>query len=142
MGRTGKKISTGFGSSKRVDKGILTSVVVKRTGCTMLKLLIEQNQLIVYDEETINEFKTFSKKGKSYEAEEGKHDDLVMGLVLFGWLSTQQYFKAMTDTNVNPGLQEKTDGEILDYVNGLGVMAVNDGLDEFNQPGDYAVPFY
>jgi len=48
----------------------------------------------------------------------------------------------MTDTNVNPGLQEKTDGEILDYVNGLGVMAVNDGLDEFNQPGDYAVPFY
>ena len=65
----------------------------------ILKLLIEQNQLIIHDQNTISELNTFSKKGISYEAEPGKHDDLVIGLVLFGWLSEQQYFKDITNIN-------------------------------------------
>lgn len=141
MGRKGKKISTGFGG-KKADRGIFTSVVVKATGCTMLKLLVEQKQLLICDKETIDELRVFSKKGKSYEAEEGKHDDLVMGLVLFGWLATQQYFKQMTDVDVNKGLVERTDDEIDDYVKGLGIMVVNTGEDEINSLVDTHIPVY
>lgn len=134
-GRAGKKISSGFGGSN-VDRGVFTSTAVKATGCTMLKLLIEQKQLIIHDEGTIKELMTFSKKGKSYEAEEGKHDDLVMGLVLFAWLTVQDYFKQITEVDINHSLKERTDPEIEDYVNGLGVMLMNDGLNDYEMEPD------
>lgn len=57
---------------------------------------------------------TFSRKGVSYEAEEGKHDDLVMGLVLFAWLSDQQYFKELTDINTLAKLREKTEEDMME----------------------------
>lgn len=132
-GRAGKKIASGFGGNN-VDRGVFTSTAVKATGCMMLKLLIEQKQLHVVDEETINELKTFSKKGKSYEAEEGKHDDLVMGLVLFAWLTTQEYFKQITEIDINHRLHELKDQDIEDYANGLGVMLVNDGISDYGEP--------
>ncbi len=40
-GRSGKRISGGFG--KNVDRGIRTTKTVKSIGCSILKLLIEQN---------------------------------------------------------------------------------------------------
>lgn len=106
-GRQGKRVTSGFGG-KKSDKGIRTTKIVKSIGCSMLKLLIEQNQLVVNDFTTINELSTFSKKRNSYEAEPGKHDDLVMCLVLFAWLSDQQYFKDHTDINTLSSLREKT----------------------------------
>lgn len=110
-GRSGKRITGGFGGSN-VDKGIKTTKVVKSVGCSILKLLIEQNQLIVNDFHTINELSTFSRKGQSYEAEPGKHDDLVMCLVLFAWLSEQQYFKDYTNINTLISLREKSDEDL------------------------------
>lgn len=111
-GRAGKRISGGFGSN--VDKGIRTTKQVKSIGCSILKLLVEQKQLLISDFNTINELSTFSKKGSSYEAEPGCHDDLVMGLVLFAWLSTQAFFKDITDINTMMKLREKSDEEIMD----------------------------
>ena len=97
-GRAGKRISGGFGrKGTAIDKGIRTTKQVKSVGCSTLKLLIENDQLIVNDFHTINELSTFSRKGVSYEAEPGCHDDLVMGLVLFGWLSAQDFFRDYTD---------------------------------------------
>lgn len=110
-GRSGKRITAGFGGSN-VDKGIRTTRIVKSVGCSILKLLIEQNQLLIHDYHTINELSTFSKKGKSYEAEPTKHDDLVIGLVLFAWLSDQEYFKEYTDINTLKNLREKTEDDI------------------------------
>lgn len=130
-GKAGKKISSGFGGNA-IDRGIYTSTAVKASGCSMLKLLIEQGQLIVVDNETMNELKVFSKKGKSYEAEEGKHDDLVMGLVLFAWLSLQEYFKQITDVDVNKDLKELSTQEIDDYMDGLGILVFNDGTEEID----------
>lgn len=111
-GRSGKRISGGFG--KNVDRGIRTTKSVKAIGCNMLKLLIEQDQLIVHDYHTINELSTFSRKGYSYEAESGCHDDLVMGLVLFGWLSDQAFFKDITDINTMLRLKQKSEEELMD----------------------------
>ena len=115
-GRSGKKISFG---GKKADKGIRTTKIVKGLGCSILKLMVEQNKFEVNDEETISELTTFSKKKLSYEAEANKHDDIVMGLVLFGWLTDQQYFKEMTDINTSAILRERTatqiDNELLPF---------------------------
>ena len=110
-GRSGKKITSGFGG-KDVDKGIRTTKIVKSVGCSILKLLIEQNQLIINDFYTIAELATFSKKGTSYEAESGSHDDLVMCLVLYAWLSEQQYFKDYTNINTLMTLREKSEDDL------------------------------
>jgi hypothetical protein len=124
-GRAGKRISTGFAKSATIDKGIRTTKPVKATGCAILKLLVEQNQLVVNDFHTIEELSTFSRKGQSYEAEEGKHDDMVMPLVLFAWLSDQQYFKDFTNINTLMKLREKSDDDIMNDLSPFGF--VDDG---------------
>ena len=127
-GRSGKRISSGF-AGKGADKGIRTTKIVKSIGCSILKLLVEQNQLIVNDYQTINELSTFSKKGNSYEAESGKHDDLVMCLVLFSWITEQQYFKDYTDINTLMSLREKTEDEMEQDMSPFGF--VFDGREQY-----------
>ena len=125
-GRGGKRITTGF--SKGVDIGVRTTKTVKSVGCSILKLLVEQNQLIINDMNTIVELGTFSKKANSYEAEPGNHDDMVMGLVLFGWLTDQQYFKEITDINTLMKLREKTDDDVMNDLSPFGFIF--DGSDD------------
>jgi hypothetical protein len=129
-GRSGKRITGGFGGGS-VDKGIRTTKIVKSVGCSILKLLVEQNQFIINDFHTINELSTFSKKGTSYEAEPGKHDDLVMCLVLFAWLSEQQYFKDYTNINTLMSLREKTEEDMEQDMAPFGFMF--DGRDEYDE---------
>jgi hypothetical protein len=122
-GRAGKRITTGFGAGNfSVDKGVRTTKMVKTLGCSMLKLLVEQNQVKLNDMASVNELTTFSKKSQSYEAEEGKHDDLVMGLVLFAWLSDQQYFKDVTNINTLMSLRDKTDDELMNELSPFGFV--------------------
>lgn len=134
-GRSGKQISSGFG--KRVDNGIRTTKTVKTVGCSMLKMLIEQNQLILQDFNTIQELSRFSRKGSSYEAESGSHDDLVMNLVLFAWLTDQAFFKDMTDINTLSRLREKTEKEIEDDLLPFGFIDGGPSTDDDNstRPG-------
>ena len=118
-GKSGKKISFG---GKKADKGIRTTKLVKGIGCSTLKLLVEQDKLLVVDEQTISEFTTFSRSKLSYAAEEGKHDDLVMGLVLFSWLTDQQYFKEYTDINTSASLREMTTERIENTLTPFGFI--------------------
>lgn len=133
-GRAGKQVTAGF-SGRTADKGIRTTKIVKSIGCSMLKLLIEQNQLIINDFHTINELSTFSKKGNSYEAEPGKHDDLVMCLVLFAWLSEQQYFKEYTNINTLQLLRDKSDEEMDQDLAPFGF--VFDGREDFEDTEEF-----
>lgn len=132
-GRSGKRISGGFGTN--VDKGIRTTKSVKSVGCSILKLLMEQRQLVIQDFNTINELSTFSRKGVSYEAEPGCHDDLVMGLVLFAWLSTQSFFKDMTDINTMMKLREKSEQDIMDDLLPFGLT-----YDDLEQHEEIVIP--
>lgn len=75
-----------------VDLGMKQTKRSKAIGCSALKDLIEKDKLIINHKGTIQELRTFSEKGLSWAAEEGFHDDLVMSLVIFGWLSTQEKF--------------------------------------------------
>jgi hypothetical protein len=127
-GRSGKRISAGFG--KNLDKGIRTTKSVKSVGCSILKLLIEQEQLIINDFNTIREFSTFSRKANSYEAESGNHDDLVMCLVLFSWLTDQQFFKELTDINTLKTLRQRTEEELMSELLPFGFF--DDGMPDEN----------
>ena len=106
-GASGKRISAGFAGRSK-ERGVRTTKTVKAVGCSMLKLLVEQYQLIINDHQTIFELSRFSRKGNSYEAEDGCNDDLVMSLVLFAWMSDQQYFKDLTNINTLQHLRDKT----------------------------------
>jgi len=132
-GREGKRLLSGVaGFSGKADKGIRTTKSVKSIGCSMIKLLVEQNQLIINDFETIREFSTFSQKGTSYEAEPGNHDDLVMCLVLFGWLSNQRFFKELTDINTVINLKEMNEEKVFSELVPFGM--IDDGQNEFEDP--------
>lgn len=87
---------------------------VKRTGCMNLKTLIEEQKLLFNDREIIEELTTFVSRYNSFSAEEGKNDDLTMCLVLFAWLTTQEYFKEMTETDLRKQLREEHEMEIED----------------------------
>ncbi len=117
-GRSGKRISTGF--SKNSDKGIRTTKSVKTIGCNMLKMLVEQDQLIINDFQTVNELSTFSRRGNTYQAESGKHDDLAMGLVLFAWMSDQGFFKEITDINTVDKLRQRNEEELMESLLPIG----------------------
>lgn len=105
----GQELSGGFGSSKS-KLGVRTTATVKRTGCSQLKSMIEDDKLMIGDYETISELSTFISKKQSFEADSGKHDDLAMTLVLFGWLTSQPYFRDMSDMDIRQKLyQERID---------------------------------
>lgn len=133
QGSRGKTITTSL--KRTTDKGVRTTTPVKAIGCSMLKLLIEQDQLLLNDHDTIHELSTFARKGKSYEAEPGHHDDMVMCLVLFAWMSEQQYFKMLTDINTLQNIRDRTAKEMEDEMLPFGF--VDNGLpDETNRALD------
>ena len=105
LGRSGQTLGEGFGKGSQL--GLRTTKEVKRKGCSALKDLIESDKLIIYDLDTITELTTFIVKGQSYEADEGYHDDLVMTLVLFGWMVNQKYFTDVTDSDLREKLYEE-----------------------------------
>jgi len=124
MGRAGQQIGAGFG--KNVALGVKTSKYVKRIGCQTLKDLIVSDQLIVNDFDILSELNTFVSKAQSYEAEPGSHDDLVMCLVLFGWMTTQKYFKELTDMDFRRRLEEFNKDMIEDELTPFGF--IDDGV--------------
>lgn len=95
----GQHVSGGFGGGK-AQFGVVTDKKTKRIGCSMFKSLVEENKLIISDADTISEISTFIESKGSYAADEGKTDDNVMTLVLFGWLTSQPYFKELTDVDL------------------------------------------
>lgn len=131
-GRAGKSISGGFG--RNIDRGIRTSEKVKVIGCSILKLLIEQQQLLINDYHTINELKRFSKKGTSYAAEPGANDDLAMTLVLFAWMADQGYFKEITNINTLGNLRDNSDEDIDNMMLPFFFISNSDPGDDYWQP--------
>jgi len=104
-GRGGQQVSSGHTNKSKY--GVKTTASVKSIGCSTLKSLIEMDQLFISDFDILSELTTFIAKGKSFQAEPGCNDDLVMTLVLFSWLSNQSYFKDLTDSNIRLRLMKE-----------------------------------
>jgi hypothetical protein len=111
LGRGGQVAGQNL-AGKGVKYGIKMSKPVKRTGCLNLKTFIEEDKLIFNDRDIIGELTTFISRYNSFSAEEGKNDDLTICLVLFAWISTQEYFKEMTETDIRKRLREEHEKEL------------------------------
>jgi len=105
-GKKGQKVGEGFGGG-RTYNGIKMSSQVKKAGCSIIKEMIEGDKLIVNDFDIIAEISTYVSRAGSYEAQEGYNDDLVACLVMFGWLTTQEYFKDLVNLDVRKRLFEE-----------------------------------
>jgi hypothetical protein len=128
-------VTPGFGRSTRL--GVNTSKQVKRQGCFTFKSLMEEKKLLIFDAEIIHEISTFIEKGQGYQADEGYHDDLVMCMVLFGWLSTMPFFKELVDVNTREGLYTKEMKSISQDLTPFIHTKSNDGPKPWVASGDY-----
>ena len=105
-GRAGQILGAQF-SGRGTSLGVRMTKQIKKIGCSNIKTLIETDKLITNDFHIIEEMSTFARRGNSWMAEEGCNDDLMMCLVVFGWLSNQAFFKELTNTNARQMLYEE-----------------------------------
>lgn len=127
-------LSPGFGRATQM--GVRMTKQVKRQGCFTLKSLMEENKLLVFDAETISEFSTFIEKQGTWMADEGYFDDLVMSLVLFAWVTSNTYFKDLTDIDIRRKLYDNQMKQIEEELTPFGLIM--DGTEEetFIDSGD------
>jgi hypothetical protein len=124
-------------STKSSGIGVEMTRRTKRLGCSGFKDLMETDKLEIVDENTILEISTFVVKGKSYEASEGNHDDLVMNLVMFGFFTTSPFFRELTDINIKKMMYEQRVAEIEADVPPFGFIQKAEEpatIEELNDP--------
>ena len=128
-------VSPGFG--KQTTLGVRTSKAVKRQGCLSLKSLVEETKFLIWDADCISELSTFVERSGTFASDEGYHDDLAMCMVLFAWLSTQMFFKDLTDVNIREGLYNSQTRMIENDLTPFGF--VEDGTEPEDEviDGDY-----
>jgi hypothetical protein len=98
-------------SGAKAQIGICTNYNVKAIGCSTLKSLIENDQLKIIDKNTVAEFTTFVAKGKSFEAQDGAHDDLIMCAVIFAWATRDPLFLELSQHDSRKEVIEKRSEE-------------------------------
>jgi len=130
--RHGQKLAFGNGANRQL--GLRMTTGVKRSGCAIMKALIENGQLIVSDHRIIKELSTFVQNGRIYEAQPNQHDDHVMTLVIFAWLSLQPGFGEITNTR---SLSEYT--QIIEAANEESSETIGENSLE---PAEPPLPFY
>ncbi len=124
-GRAGQILGAGF-SGRGSGFGVKMTKQIKKIGCANIKTLIESDKVFINDFNIIEEMSTFIRKGQSWQADDGSTDDLMMCLVIFGWLSNQPFFKEMTDTNARQMLYEEQQSLIEQDMAPFGF--VDDGI--------------
>lgn len=110
--KKGQLLSGGFGLKSRF--GLKMTEATKRIGCSGLKTLFEQDKYIVNDYQTLRELTTFVVHNKSYAAEVGNNDDIVMTLVLLGWLTLQVGFENYVGISMRRLLMDRQEPIIFD----------------------------
>ena len=129
-GRAGQILGAMF-SGRGTSLGVRMTKQIKKIGCANIKTLIEGDKLLINDFDIIQEMSTFSRRGNSWQAEEGCTDDLMMCLVVFGWLSNQAYFKELTNINARQMMYEEQQNLIEQDMAPFGF--VDDGINEQEQ---------
>ena len=124
-GRTGQFLTIGGRNSLA---GVRTTKQVKRIGCSVFKTLVEENKLLLNDSDVIGEVATFIETRGSYAADDGYHDDLVMTLVLFSWMSNTPFFKELTNINLRQQIFQQRADQIENDLTPFGF--INNGIEE------------
>lgn len=116
--------------------GLELNKKVKRIGCSNLKDLIEQHQLKIVDENTIQELYVYEAHGDSYEARRGSHDDMIAGLVMFGWFADTEMFGQMTTTRLRDMMDEERRALVESSVPLLGFLDDENSAEMYELWGD------
>lgn len=128
-GKKGQKLGVAFGGAKTYN-GVKMSASIKKMGCMALKEMIEGDKIILNDYDIISEFSTYISKSNSYEASTGYHDDLVSTLVMFGWLTTQPYYKELVDLDIRRKIYEDKLKKIEEDLMPFGFVSAGDDNDQ------------
>lgn len=88
--------------------GIRQTKKTKHKGNSTLKTLIENDQFIINDFRVFYQISRYVRKGSSFQAEPGEHDDLVMCLVLFAYITSLPTFKSITGTDLGLAMNQKS----------------------------------
>lgn len=118
----GQRISPGFNGRGQSSPGVRTDKLVKRVGCTTLRDLVHENKFLIHDPDVIRELSTFIEVKGSYQADDGYHDDLAMCLVLFAWMTTNPYFKELTNVNLRESIYQQRMENIQNELTPFGVI--------------------
>ncbi len=129
-GRAGQVLGAMF-SGRGSSMGVRMTKQIKRIGCANAKTLIEGDKLLINSFKIIEEMSTFAKRGQSWQAEDGSNDDLMMCLVMFGWLSNQPYFKELTNTNARLKMYQEQQNLIEQDIAPFGFL--DDGINEHEE---------
>jgi hypothetical protein len=133
-GRNGQQLT----NYSRDAVGLNTSERSRDTGCTNLRMIIENDQIFLNDHVIIEELSNFAlQTNRKYKAEEGFNDDLVMCLVVFAWATTQTFFQNLSEVNVRDILAERQK-EISEY---LLPMYSSDGMSHNSLDDDFDSEF-
>lgn len=103
-------------STVTYDLGVRTTKRSKNIGCSNLKDLVEHQKLVINDFETISELSTFEEKGTSFQAVKGAHDDLAMGLVMFGWFTSTTLFEDVSNKHIKTDVFKKQIEDIYEKI--------------------------
>ena len=124
-GRKGTNLSE-FSGQQRL--GIKQNKVTKKVGCVNLKALVEADKLLINDYDIVQQLYTYVVDKQTYNAEEGHHDDLVMCLVMFAWMVSQNYFKDVSNTDVRKRILEDNETYNEEHLTPFGI--IDDGHEE------------
>lgn len=124
-GRKGTNIGN---NAAQARLGLKNTKVTKKIGCSNLKSLVEQHKLILNDFDIIQQLSTYVVDKNTYNAEEGHNDDLVMCLVMFSWMVSQNYFKDVSNTDVRRQILEENQREVEENLSPFGIY--DDGMPE------------
>lgn len=118
-----KKKYPGFRTSTRTRKLILQT----------LKLFIENNNLIIHDKKTINQFYTFILLNNKYQADENCKDDAIMALAIaFAPFCNSKNFEDMKGLvhRLYNDFEEDKDHDDKSFIEFLTVGSFDDGVEE------------
>lgn len=127
-GRSGQVLSGGFSGVGSTSLGVKTTMPIKKIGCSVLRSLVEEDKIVIEDENLIMELTSFISKRHTYQADDGHHDDLVMTLVLFSWMTRQTYYKELTESDVRQGIYKNQIEQMEESYLPFGF--INDGFED------------
>lgn len=127
-GLTGERKRISINGGQGFEFGIRTTKSTKAIGCSRIKTMVENGTIEFGDKHIIHEINRFVRKGSSYEAEPGEHDDIMMTLVMFGWLTTQDLFTDLTNIDTRYKIREKFEDRFEEELVPFGYIL--DGTEE------------
>lgn len=126
-----------------IDIGVKTDKRTKSIGCSTLKDIIERDILDIPSKPVVKQLMKFTQKGKSWAAEnDDDHDDMVMTLVIFAYLTITPMFGDLleAENQFKHSVFRKEIDDLLEDEMGI-FAALDDGIQDQDQDQIFGFSF-